>query len=46
MGVLKCEVCSGTLSIDAGGQTATCDFCGAKHSMERMREKVQEIKEL
>lgn len=42
--MLKCDVCGGRLSIDAGGKTATCEYCGAKHSMERMREKVQEIK--
>lgn len=42
--MLKCDVCGGRLSIDAGGETATCEYCGAKHSMERMREKVQEIK--
>lgn len=45
MGVLKCDVCGGTLCIDQGGKTATCDFCGVKHSTQRMREKVQEIKE-
>lgn len=44
MAALKCDVCGGGLSIDAGGETATCEYCGAKHSMERMREKVQEIK--
>lgn len=44
MALLKCDVCGGTLSIDAGGKTATCEFCGAKHSVERMREKVMEIK--
>lgn len=44
MALLKCDVCGGTLSIDAGGKTATCEFCGAKHSIERMREKVMEIK--
>ena len=40
MSVLTCDVCGGSLSIDAGGKTATCDCCGMKHSMERMREKV------
>ena len=44
MALLKCDVCGGILSIDAGGKTATCEFCGAKHSIERMREKVMEIK--
>jgi len=44
MALLKCDVCGGTLSIDAGGKTATCEFCGAKHSIECMREKVQKIK--
>ena len=40
MSVLTCDVCGGSLSIDAGGKTATCDCCGMKHSMERMREKL------
>ena len=44
MAVLSCDVCGGSLLIDAGGKTATCQYCGAKHSIERMREKVQEIK--
>ena len=44
MTVLSCDVCGGSLLIDAGGKTATCQYCGAKHSIERMREKVQEIK--
>lgn len=44
MALLKCDICGGTLSIDAGGKTATCEFCGAKHSIERMREKEQKIK--
>lgn len=44
MPLLACDVCGGNLLIDAGGKTATCQFCGGQHSVERMREKVQEIK--
>lgn len=41
---LTCDVCGGKLLVDAGGKTATCQYCGTQHSMERMREKIQEIK--
>lgn len=44
MSVLTCDVCGGNLTIDAGGKTATCEFCNAKHTMERLKEKVMEIK--
>lgn len=41
---LTCDVCGGTLVIDAGGKTATCQFCGMQHSVERVREKMIEIR--
>ncbi len=41
---LQCDICGGTLQMDAGGKTATCINCGMTHSLERVREKVQEIK--
>jgi hypothetical protein len=28
----------------AGGKTASCEFCGLQYSLERLREKIQEIK--
>ena len=44
MKTLTCDVCGGNLIMNAGGQTATCQFCGMMHSIERMREKVQKIR--
>jgi len=43
MAALKCDICGGNLMMGAGG-IATCDSCGMKHSTDRMKEKVQEIK--
>lgn len=43
MAALVCDLCGGKLIMGAGG-TATCDSCGMEHSLERMKEKVQEIK--
>lgn len=43
MDKLCCDICGGTLVMQAGGKTATCDSCGMQYSIERMREKVQEI---
>ena len=42
--MLVCDVCGGNLQMDAGGKTATCQFCGMQYSVERMREKIQEIR--
>jgi hypothetical protein len=39
---LKCDLCGGKLQMGAGG-IATCDSCGMEHSMDRMKEKVQEV---
>lgn len=44
MAMLVCDVCGGNLQMDAGGKTATCQFCGMQYSIERMREKIQEIR--
>ena len=44
MAMLVCDVCGGNLQMDAGGKTATCQFCGMQYSVERMREKIQEIR--
>lgn len=43
MPTLVCDVCGGKLLVDEGGKTATCQYCGIQHSIERLREKVQEI---
>lgn len=37
-----CDICGGTLMMDADGQYATCQSCSMTHSIERVREKVQE----
>lgn len=44
MAMLVCDVCGGNLQMDAGSKTATCQFCGMQYSVERMREKIQEIR--
>ena len=41
MATLQCDVCSGSLVINAGGQFATCSACGISYSVERLREKIQ-----
>ncbi len=43
MSALVCDICGGKLIMGAGG-IATCENCGMEHSVERMKEKVQEIK--
>ena len=45
MAALTCDACGGTsLTMTDDGQFSVCDFCGTKHTMERIRVKVQEIK--
>lgn len=44
MNKLCCDICGGTLVMQPGGRTAVCDSCGMQYSVERVREKVQEIK--
>ncbi len=41
MSVLTCDVCGGSLSIDAGGKTATCDCCGMKTKLLLIRKLVE-----
>ncbi len=36
----SCDICGGELMIDAGGKSATCQVCGTKHTIERVREKM------
>ncbi len=43
MTALVCDICGGKLVMGAGG-VATCESCGMQHSVDRMKEKVQEIK--
>lgn len=43
MAALVCDICGGKLIVGAGGITV-CDSCGMEYSVERMREKIQEIK--
>lgn len=40
---LVCDICGGKLIMKSGG-VATCDSCGLEYSMDRVKEKVQEIK--
>ena len=44
MGKLQCDICGGTLVMQSGGQSAVCDSCGMQYSVERVREKVREIR--
>ena len=44
MSSLKCDICGGNLSMDAGGKTASCVSCGMIHSLERVRELAKSIK--
>ena len=43
MSKLQCDICGGNIVMQGGGQVAVCDSCGMHYSVERMREKVQEI---
>ena len=43
MAALTCDICGGKLVMGSGG-IATCDSCGVEYSLERMREKIQEIR--
>lgn len=42
MSALVCDLCGGKLIIGTGG-TAVCDSCGIEHSLERVRQKYQEL---
>ena len=39
---LVCDVCSGTLVMQAGG-IAKCEYCGLEYSVESLKEKVMKI---
>lgn len=38
-----CDLCGGTLRVNAGGVSATCCGCGVTYPMERLREKLQSL---
>lgn len=44
MDKLCCDICGGILTMQPGGRTVICDSCGMQYGVERLREKVQEIK--
>lgn len=41
---LVCDICGGDLVVQAGGEKAVCSCCGIQYSLERIREKVLEIR--
>ena len=43
MPTLICDICGGRLKMGKG-KIAVCESCGMEHSVERVREKIQEIK--
>ena len=43
MSALTCDICGGKLKMGKG-KIAVCESCGMEHSVERVREKIQEIK--
>lgn len=43
MASLTCDICGGRLKMRKG-KTAVCESCGMEHSVERVREKIQEVK--
>lgn len=44
MTALKCDACGAGLSMDKSGDFAICEYCGMKHTNERISVKIQEIK--
>jgi len=43
MAAISCDICGGSLSMDASGEFAVCDACGMKHTKDRVKAKAQEI---
>lgn len=41
---LKCDLCDAPLVMQAGGKFAKCEYCGMTYAIERLREKLQNIK--
>ena len=44
MSVLTCDICGGVLMMNESGGFTICESCGIKHTKERLKVKVQEIK--
>ena len=44
MAALTCDICGGNLAMNESGDFAVCESCGMKHTKERVKIKVQEIK--
>ena len=40
MAALQCDICGGSLTMDAGGEFATCEACGMKHDRLRLKQKI------
>jgi hypothetical protein len=43
MAALTCDICGGSLSMDASGDFAVCESCGMKHTKDRVKAKIQGI---
>jgi len=43
MATIACDICGGTLSMDASGDFAVCDSCGMKHTKDRIKAMAQEV---
>jgi len=41
---ITCDLCGSPLQMNPGGQGASCTLCGMLYTMERMREKLQELR--
>ena len=44
MAALTCDICGGNLAMNESGEFAVCESCGMKHTKERVKNKVQEVK--
>ncbi len=40
--MVKCDLCGGSLIMNAGGKSASCKVCGMEHSIERVQEMVRQ----
>jgi tetratricopeptide (TPR) repeat protein len=43
MAKIACDICGGSLSMDASGEFAVCDLCGMKHTKDRIKAMAQEV---
>jgi len=43
MAAISCDICGGSLSMDASGEFALCDSCGMKHTKDRVKAMAQEV---